>query len=90
MTVSRETLLAQCDALLQPANFKDYGPNGLQVEGKEEIRKIVSGVTASLALIAVSSLLLFFLNKSITNNTVIIINAPKTAYSKSPPPFYRS
>ena len=31
--------------------FKDYGPNGLQVEGKTEVHKLVSGVTASLALI---------------------------------------
>jgi len=45
-------LLAQTfDALLQPERFRDYGPNGLQVEGRPEIRKIVSGVTASLALI---------------------------------------
>ena len=36
---------------LQPERFKDYGPNGLQVEGRAEIRRIVSGVTASLALI---------------------------------------
>jgi len=39
------------DALLQPARFKDYGPNGLQVQGKDGIRSIVSGVTASKALI---------------------------------------
>ncbi len=39
------------DALLQPEKFRDYGPNGLQVEGRLEIRKIVSGVTASRALI---------------------------------------
>jgi dinuclear metal center YbgI/SA1388 family protein len=39
------------NALLTPERFKDYGPNGLQVEGKLEIKKIVSGVTASLALI---------------------------------------
>lgn len=39
------------DELLQPAIFKDYGPNGLQVEGREDIGLIVSGVTASLALI---------------------------------------
>jgi dinuclear metal center YbgI/SA1388 family protein len=39
------------DALLQPGTFKDYCPNGLQVEGALEVRKIVSGVTASLALI---------------------------------------
>ena len=37
--------------MLQPDRFKDYGPNGLQVEGKAEIFKLVSGVTASLALI---------------------------------------
>jgi dinuclear metal center YbgI/SA1388 family protein len=49
--VSRQQLLARLDALLQPERFRDYGPNGLQVEGKPEIRRIVSGVTASLALI---------------------------------------
>ena len=47
----RAELLGAFDALLQPERFKDYGPNGLQVEGKAEVRKIVSGVTASLALI---------------------------------------
>jgi len=38
-------------ALLEVSRFKDYGPNGLQVEGKPEIGKLISGVTASLALI---------------------------------------
>jgi len=38
-------------ALLQTASFKDYGPNGLQIEGRGEVRKLVSGVTASRALI---------------------------------------
>lgn len=47
----RITLLAHLDTLLQPERFKDYGPNGLQVEGRAQVRKIVSGVTASLALI---------------------------------------
>ena len=37
--------------LLQPEAFRDYGPNGLQVEGRAEVRRIVSGVTASLAFI---------------------------------------
>ena len=37
--------------LLQPQAFKDYGPNGLQVEGARPVRRIVSGVTASLAFI---------------------------------------
>ena len=49
--MNRAALLQAFDALLQPERFKDYGPNGLQVEGKAEVRKIVSGVTASLALI---------------------------------------
>ena len=47
----RSTLLLTLDALLQPARFKDYGPNGLQVEGRDEVHTLVSGVTASLALI---------------------------------------
>lgn len=47
----RDTLLEAFDALLQPERFKDYGPNGLQVEGRAEVKKIVSGVTASRALI---------------------------------------
>ncbi|MDC8772014.1 Nif3-like dinuclear metal center hexameric protein [Roseateles albus] len=37
--------------LLEVDRFKDYGPNGLQVEGRAEIRHIVCGVTASLGLI---------------------------------------
>ncbi|MGF1911021.1 Nif3-like dinuclear metal center hexameric protein [Vibrio kasasachensis] len=36
---------------LSPQLIKDYCPNGLQVEGKSEIKKIVTGVTASQALI---------------------------------------
>jgi dinuclear metal center YbgI/SA1388 family protein len=47
----RTALTQAFDALLQPDRFKDYGPNGLQVEGKAEVKKIISGVTASLALI---------------------------------------
>jgi dinuclear metal center YbgI/SA1388 family protein len=51
MTVSRQQLLDTCNHLLQPERFKDYGPNGLQVEGRDTVRHIVSGVTASRALI---------------------------------------
>ena len=36
------------DLLLNISHFSDYCPNGLQVEGRGEIKKIVSGVTASL------------------------------------------
>ncbi|MDY0106760.1 MAG: Nif3-like dinuclear metal center hexameric protein [Giesbergeria sp.] len=51
MSTPRDTLRQALDALLQPERFKDYGPNGLQVEGKADITRIVSGVTASQALI---------------------------------------
>lgn len=47
----RTQLLQAFDALLQPERFRDFGPNGLQVEGVAEVKKIVSGVTASRALI---------------------------------------
>lgn len=50
-TVTRAALLHACTELLQPARFKDYGPNGLQVEGTDAIAHVVSGVTASRALI---------------------------------------
>lgn len=49
--ITREQLSQAFDALLEPARFKDYGPNGLQVEGRPTVRRIVSGVTASRALI---------------------------------------
>jgi dinuclear metal center YbgI/SA1388 family protein len=49
--VTRQALVDACNTLLQPERFRDYGPNGLQVEGRAEIRTLVSGVTASLALI---------------------------------------
>lgn len=47
----RQTLLASFEALMEPARFKDFAPNGLQVEGRSPIVKLVSGVTASRALI---------------------------------------
>ncbi|AJR07929.1 Nif3-like dinuclear metal center hexameric protein [Photobacterium gaetbulicola] len=37
--------------LLSPHLIKDYCPNGLQVEGKSEVKKIITGVTACQALI---------------------------------------
>lgn len=51
MSITRDALDRAFDTLLQPATFKDYGPNGLQVEGRAEVRRLVSGVTASRALI---------------------------------------
>jgi dinuclear metal center YbgI/SA1388 family protein len=47
----REELNAYLEGVLEPARFRDYCPNGLQVEGRTEIRRIVCGVTASQALI---------------------------------------
>lgn len=41
-------LTGYLDGLLQPERFDDYCPNGLQLEGGQEVSKIVSGVTASL------------------------------------------
>ena len=37
--------------LLKPEQIKDYAPNGLQIQGSEQITKIITGVTASQALI---------------------------------------
>jgi len=49
--VELQQLLAYCDRRLEPARFTDYCPNGLQVEVTGQVRRLVSGVTASLALI---------------------------------------
>ena len=48
---NRQTLLDWCDATLETARFKDYAPNGLQVEGRTGIRRILTAVTASRAAI---------------------------------------
>lgn len=49
--MQRSELIALLDATLEPWRFKDYAPNGLQVEGRDTVRKIVTGVTASQALL---------------------------------------
>ena len=46
-----QDVVARCDAWLEPTRFKDYGPNGLQVQGKPEVQRLMTGVTASRALI---------------------------------------
>ena len=48
---TRDTLLQAFATLLQPGRVKAYAPSGLQVEARNEITTIVSGVTASRALI---------------------------------------
>ena len=49
--VQLRELISYCDDLLEVDQFQDYCPNGLQVEGREQINKLVVGVTASQALI---------------------------------------
>lgn len=49
--LSRNELLAYLDDLLDVRRYDDYAPNGLQVEGVESVRTVVSGVTASRALV---------------------------------------
>jgi len=44
-------LLRYLDDLLEVDRFKDYCPNGLQIEGRSQINRLVCGVTASQALI---------------------------------------
>jgi len=51
MSVALKTLVKDLNEYLQVDRIKDYCPNGLQVEGKPEIKKIVTGVTASQQLI---------------------------------------
>jgi dinuclear metal center YbgI/SA1388 family protein len=43
-------LLAYLDELLAPGSFSDYGPNGLQVPGRDEVQTVVTGVSASAEL----------------------------------------
>ncbi len=44
-------IIASLNALLEPQKYHDYAPNGLQVEGRHEVRRIFTGVTACLDLI---------------------------------------
>lgn len=44
-------MAALLDHTLSPALFRDYGPNGLQVQGADRVQHLVTGVTASMALI---------------------------------------
>ncbi len=48
---ARYEIVSYLATLLAVHRFEDYGPNGLQVEGRAEVLRLVSGVTASRALI---------------------------------------
>jgi dinuclear metal center YbgI/SA1388 family protein len=45
-----DDLIRALDELLDPAAFEDYGPNGLQVPGPSEVRRVVTGVSAQRPL----------------------------------------
>lgn len=49
--ISTRQLAEWLDTTLQPQRFRDYCPNGLQVEGKPVVQRIITGVTASQALL---------------------------------------
>jgi dinuclear metal center YbgI/SA1388 family protein len=43
-------ILRELDRMLEPQRFEDYGPNGLQVPGPEQVQTVVTGVSANLQL----------------------------------------
>ncbi len=45
-TADRDAIVAYLDDLLDSGSFEDYGPNGLQVPGRREVRLVVTGVSA--------------------------------------------
>lgn len=49
--MKRSDLLTLLDHLLSPAEVRDYGPNGLQFEGRDEVSRVALGVTACQALL---------------------------------------
>lgn len=51
MAVALNTLVEEADRYLGSAKIQDYCPNGLQVEGRPQVMRIISGVTASQALL---------------------------------------
>ncbi len=51
MSVALKDLVAHLDRTLEPWRFSDYCPNGLQVEGRAQVRRLATGVTASQALL---------------------------------------
>lgn len=51
MSIGLRDLTAYLEDCLKPHEFHDYCPNGLQVEGRAQVGRLVSGVTASQALL---------------------------------------
>src|SRR5436309_9239509 len=50
MPASVSDVLAEIDRLLEPGRFEDYGPNGLQVPGPDDVDTIATGVSAHAQL----------------------------------------
>jgi dinuclear metal center YbgI/SA1388 family protein len=50
-TASLDAVLGHLDELLEPETFDDFGPNGLQIPGRDEISLVVTGVSAHVALL---------------------------------------
>ncbi len=50
MAASLLQIVAELDALLEPERYSDYGPNGLQFPGREQVETVVTGVSAHVAL----------------------------------------
>ncbi len=51
MPIALRDVISYLDATLDCAKFRDYAPNGLQVEGAPEVETVVTGVSASAALL---------------------------------------
>jgi dinuclear metal center YbgI/SA1388 family protein len=49
--IEPEALANYCSTLLDAARFSDYAPNGLQLQGSRPVSSLITGVTASAALI---------------------------------------
>ncbi|MFG6666747.1 Nif3-like dinuclear metal center hexameric protein [Halomonas sp. HNIBRBA4712] len=49
--INRDQLVKACDHQLRAAHFKDFTVNGLQVEGRESVSRVMTGVTANQALL---------------------------------------
>lgn len=51
MPVLLRDLVKHCDTTLESARFKDYCPNGLQVEGRGNVRRLATAVTANQSVL---------------------------------------
>jgi dinuclear metal center YbgI/SA1388 family protein len=49
---SLHTILEHLESILEPGAYDDYGPNGLQVPGRETVETVVTGVSANVELFA--------------------------------------